>query len=346
MVYILQKKRKMKRNLITQVILMMFIFLFIFQIQLIISQDLGFGKGGGEIIKSLGDLNRMNDSWLREKWLGEFLGKQINRGEKRQYTSEPIQVNFSEIKNDEKQKQIKEPVLKIDPEILREFDKNNQIELKLVIELRDESNISLVGTKEEEVELLKQKLEWYKSKIDEVLLNYSNNSNFVVLDKTSRGFVVMVNKQGFELFVNNTKILKIRLDKPVYPTEKDYTATYDLELLEKFNESNMVNVMVELKDESGIIVNIVNGTKEEKREQLRQIDEWFQPRIDEVLSDYSNDSNIKVSSRMLRGFVVNVNERGFWRLVNDTRIVKISPSRIGYIAEEDEEDFINTSKFI
>ena len=197
---------------------MMFIFLFIFQIQLIISQDLGFGKGGGEIIKSLGDLNRMNDSWLREKWLGEFLGKQINRGEKRQYTSEPIQVNFSEIKNDEKQKQIKEPVLKIDPEILREFDKNNQIELKLVIELRDESNISLVGTKEEEVELLKQKLEWYKSKIDEVLLNYSNNSNFVVLDKTSRGFVVMVNKQGFELFVNNTKILKIRLDKPVYPT--------------------------------------------------------------------------------------------------------------------------------
>src|SRR3989338_2334122 len=231
-------------------------------------------------------------------------------------------------------------------EILNKFNEDNQIELKLVIELRDESNISLVGTKEEEVELLKQKLEWYKSKIDEVLLNYSNNSNFVVLDKTSRGFVVMVNKQCFELFVNNTKILKIRLDKPVYPTEKDYTATYDLELVEKFNESNMVKVMVELKDESGIIVNIVNGTKEEKREQLRQIDEWFQPRIDEVLSDYSNDSNIKVSSRMLRGFVVNVNERGFWRLVNDTRIVKISPSRIGYIAEEDEEDFINTSKFI
>ena len=72
MVYILQKKRKMKRNLITQVILMMFIFLFIFQIQLIISQDLGFGKGGGEIVKSFGDLNRKNDSWLREEWLEGF----------------------------------------------------------------------------------------------------------------------------------------------------------------------------------------------------------------------------------------------------------------------------------
>jgi len=73
-VYILQKKRKMKEkgkiyiNLIVGVLLVSFIS----QLQLIISQDLGFGKGGGEIVKSFGDLNRKNDSWLREEWLEGF----------------------------------------------------------------------------------------------------------------------------------------------------------------------------------------------------------------------------------------------------------------------------------
>src|SRR3989338_5731206 len=62
----------------------------------------------------------------------------------------------------------------------------------------------------------------------------------------------------------------------------DVGVEYESEILNKFNEDNQIELklVIELRDESGIIV---NGTKEEKREQLRQIDEWFKPRIDEDL---------------------------------------------------------------
>ncbi|MEN9626053.1 MAG: hypothetical protein RL557_381, partial [archaeon] len=41
--------------------------------------------------------------------------------------------------------------------------------IQVIVELKDESGIILSGTKQEKIDQVKQKLEWYKSKIDEVL---------------------------------------------------------------------------------------------------------------------------------------------------------------------------------
>jgi len=121
-------------------------------------------------------------------------------------------------------------------EILNKFNEDNQIELKLVIELRDESGIIVNGTKEEKREQLRQIDEWFKPRIDEVLLDYSNNSNFVILDKTSRGFAAFTSKDSFDKLAEDSRIMKIDIDKPIYPGDNEIGNESDI-IAEEYESS-------------------------------------------------------------------------------------------------------------
>ena len=119
----------------------------------------------------------------------------------------------------------------------------------------------------------------------------------------------------------------------------------DPQILEFFEERESLRIIVELFDESGIVI---EGTKEERRSQIEQIDEWFEPEVDKIVLDYASDSDIDLVKERSRGFVAIVTEEGFWRLANDSRVSAIYYDAPMYAAINDshisEEETIPTGE--
>ena len=87
------------------------------------------------------------------------------------------------------------------------YDKEGVIE-----RLKDNSNIVVVGTKEERRAVLRQKDEWFKPKIDEFLGTLSED-DIKVGSKLSNGFGALLSKKGFEKLIDNENVEKISWPK-------------------------------------------------------------------------------------------------------------------------------------
>lgn len=99
----------------------------------------------------------------------------------------------------------------------------------------------------------------------------------------------------------------------------------DPEIYGAFNESEWVSVIVRLEDKSGINV---TGTKQERRELLRQRDEWFKPVIDEVLA-ILNENEFKLQAKLSTGFGGEITREGFDKLVNNSVVERIIWPKVG-----------------
>src|SRR4030042_189527 len=80
-----------------------------------------------------------------------------------------------------------------------------------------------------------------------------------------------------------------------------------------------LRLIVNLNDTSKILI---KGNKEERREKINQIDDWFKPEIDTVLGDYSGEDFHLIKKRS-RGFVADVTKKGYEKLVKDHRVSEI-----------------------
>lgn len=115
------------------------------------------------------------------------------------------------------------------------------------------------------------------------------------------------------------------------------TIKYDSEILEELNKTSEVRVIVKLKDNSNITV---IGTKEERRALLKQIDEWFKPVIDEVLTNISEDE-FKLIKKSSNGFSGYITEEGFDKLIKDEKVKSIYLDKIGSAVLDDTIPLIN-----
>jgi len=86
--------------------------------------------------------------------------------------------------------------------------KNDKVWLRVIIRLQDNSEIKILGTKEERIELMKQRDEWFKSKIEEVLVTLSREE-FELRGKLSDGFSGSISEVGFNKLIGNEDIKKI-----------------------------------------------------------------------------------------------------------------------------------------
>lgn len=91
---------------------------------------------------------------------------------------------------------------------------------------------------------------------------------------------------------------------------------YELKIIEEFEENELVRVIVNLKDNSGIEV---LGTKDKRIELSKQRDEWFKPRIDEVLSTLPKDG-FQLTSKSSDGFDGIITKKSFDKLIRDKRV--------------------------
>ena len=94
---------------------------------------------------------------------------------------------------------------------------------------------------------------------------------------------------------------------------------YDPKILDAFQNQTEIYVIVQLADNSGIII---EGTKEEKIELMRQRDDWFRPRVDEVFATLSEE-NIRDGSKSSNGFGGYITEEGFYKLTDNVAVKKI-----------------------
>src|SRR3989338_563395 len=219
-----------------------------------------------------------------------------------------------------------------DPAILEAFE--NQTWLPVVVRLVDSSGINITGTKEERRELVRQRQEWFKIKQNEVLLNLSND--FTLEGQTS-GLWGQLNKNGFAKLVHNPSIKSISLTSNI---NGGYASSFDPSILKVFTNQTWVRISIRLVDNSHIII---NGTKEEKRELLRQRDEWFKENTQEFLSNLSDD-NIHILSNISDGFVAMVTKEGFDELVNNRQVMSVNLDIIGSISLDDSTPLINSDE--
>ena len=85
---------------------------------------------------------------------------------------------------------------------------NNEVWLKVIIRLKDNSNIDITGTKEEKVDLIKQKEEWFEPRINNVLDTLSED-DVKEVRRHSDGFGALLSEEGFDKLINNEDVRKI-----------------------------------------------------------------------------------------------------------------------------------------
>src|SRR3989338_9924604 len=95
--------------------------------------------------------------------------------------------------------------------------------------------------------------------------------------------------------------------------------------LKIIDNQTWAKVIINIRDNSGIEF---SGTKEERLEQSKQKDEWFEPIIQEVLDDIS-ETEIRDINKGSNGFGALVTREGFEKLINDDRIEKVIWSQYG-----------------
>ena len=93
-------------------------------------------------------------------------------------------------------------------EVLGAF--NDEEWVFVIVRLEDNSNIEITGTKEERRDLINQRDEWFKSKIDGVLSTLSEDE-IGDTGKLSTGFGGTITRRGFDKLVNDPRIKSISL---------------------------------------------------------------------------------------------------------------------------------------
>src|SRR3989338_6595 len=114
---------------------------------------------------------------------------------------------------------------------------------------------------------------------------------------------------------------------------------YDSRIVEEFNKTNIskVKVIVRLEDDSAIKV---AGAKEEKRELLRQRDEWFKSKNEIFLSTLPKN-HFNISSNITDGFVGMITKEGLDILLKDSRIKEIQMDGKVYGALDESVSWIS-----
>src|SRR3989338_6262721 len=121
-----------------------------------------------------------------------------------------------------------------DSEIFEAFNESDSV--RVIVRLKDNSGINITGSKEERIEKIKQKGEWFKPRIEGVLSEL-NESEFRITGKLT----------------NDGRVLKINIDRIVHPSgnENETNPMYNNEIEDdviKFLEnSEWAPVVVELK---------------------------------------------------------------------------------------------------
>jgi len=219
--------------------------------------------------------------------------------------------------------------VKYDPVILEAF--NNQTRVPVLVRLVDNSNITVTGSKDERRVLSSQRDEWFKPVLDEVLVTLSDDDIRDVSKHISE-FRGEISEEGFYKLLNNSKVNEIIWDNiplPEAATNENISVEYDSEILDAFdNNQTWVRVIVDLKDNSGINV---TGTKEERTNLSRQIDEWFKPIVDDMYNMFSEDEFI-IIRKSLRGLSGEISEKGFNKLINDVRVKYVYMDAVGSVA--------------
>lgn len=123
----------------------------------------------------------------------------------------------------------------------------------------------------------------------------------------------------------------------------DAGVNYESEILEEFNKTSEVMVIVRLKDTSNITV---EGTTEEIKALFRQKDEWFNPVIDSVLSTLP-ETEFKIKYTYFNGFAGKITKEGLDKLIKNPAAKMIYLSRISHVLGALEESFpeeVNATK--
>jgi hypothetical protein len=123
----------------------------------------------------------------------------------------------------------------------------------------------------------------------------------------------------------------------------NYTAEYDAGILEAFKNDTWVPVLVRLVDNSNITI---TGTKDERRVLSKQVYDWFQPVIDEVLGTLSGDE-FRLIGKRSDGFEGYVTKEGFDKLLVNAAVRKIiwsNWSQLQLTTNENNSIEVNLSK--
>jgi hypothetical protein len=219
-----------------------------------------------------------------------------------------------------------------DSEILEAF--NNQTWMRFIIYYRSDIENMAFDTIEERKN--------YVNNLTHSLFDYIPSTMIRnIKSGLSNSFTAEITEEGFNELIKNEKVSEIYLDVigSVAIDESGYTAEYDPRILdffnnhtiaepivEEFNNQTWVRVIVDLKDNSGINV---TGTKEERTNLSRQIDEWFKPIVDDMYNMFSEDEFIIRKS--LRGLSGQISEKGFNKLIKDVRVKYVHMDAVGSV---------------
>lgn len=85
---------------------------------------------------------------------------------------------------------------------------DNEVWLKVTVELKDNSGIDVIGNKTEKIALSKEVDKWFGSKIDGVISALSDE-DVRGTNKLSRGFGALISKQGLEKIIDNEDVKEV-----------------------------------------------------------------------------------------------------------------------------------------
>jgi len=125
-----------------------------------------------------------------------------------------------------------------DSSILQQFDDDEWV--RVIVVIRDESNIIITGTDEERKNLTYLKLEWFKPVIEEIIQNLTNEE-FVVSNRMSFGFHGHISKTGFSKLINDYRLKGIYLNVRVRGGNGDINFTTNIS---KNSSSNNINATI------------------------------------------------------------------------------------------------------
>ena len=119
----------------------------------------------------------------------------------------------------------------------------------------------------------------------------------------------------------------------------DEGVKYDSSINEKFQNTTYLKVMVVIKDNSNLQF---TGTKEERKIQLNQKADWFKPKLEEVLSNLSEDE-FKLNVETGIGFNGEISQQGFEKLKNNSLIGRIDLDRTAQTLLDNSAPLINAN---
>lgn len=122
-----------------------------------------------------------------------------------------------------------------DPEILEAF--YNQTQVSIIVRLKDNSNITVIGSKDERRALSRQRDEWFKPVREEVLATLSE-TEFELSSRLFNGFSGTITREGFDKLLNNTAVRKIIWDNTPLP---EATTNENVSVAENVTEENITN---------------------------------------------------------------------------------------------------------